>query len=356
MTPLFAPKELPAVHTATLRETDVLLAEWEDASARGEPIEVTRSLALFTLNVIGLVAYSQRFGKTEQDYNAVRSIFKGIDKRFHINKKLWPLVCDDVKELREANKHVRKIVASIVEKRTKGQVQKNLVGQTRDLLDILLLSDGTEAGSEEAMLSSQEIQDEIMTIYLAGHETTSNTLFACLYRLDMHPDIAQRLQAEVDQVCGRDPPRYEDMPRLKLLDAFIKETMRLHPTAHATSREVQHPAKLGDYELPADTKLILNFSQCNVDPEYWPDPEKFDLARWEGEESRDYYLPFGYGPKMCIGWRTAWAEMKCFMARLLQTHTVQLVPGQTIEFVTRITLSPKGSVYINPQPRQGVVV
>ena len=183
------------------------------------------------------------------------------------------------------------------------------------------------------------------TLLIAGHETSSNALSWTLLLLAQHPRVLADLLDELAGTLRGAAPAVEQLGRLPLLDRVVKESMRLLPPASFSSRISTAPFALGPYELPEGA--LVTFSQFLTHrlPELYPDPQRFCPERWERIDPSPYeYLPFGAGPRMCIGAAFALMEIKIVLAMLLQRFRPALPPGTRVDYQVKITLSPRGEL------------
>jgi cytochrome P450 len=191
-------------------------------------------------------------------------------------------------------------------------------------------------------MSDRQLRDEVLTIFLAGHETTANVLTFAWYLLAEHPEVAARLHAEVDALGH--VPTVADLPRLGYTRQVVAETMRLYPPAYAIGRRALEDYRCGDFVLRKGTiVLVLPWLQQR-DARWWPDPTRFDPDRWAGEQPTERpkfsYFPFGAGTRICIGEQFAWTEAMLMLATLAQRWTASLVPGHPVALQPLITLRP----------------
>ena len=229
----------------------------------------------------------------------------------------------------------RRVQRMIDDRRASGQVQNDLLGR--------LLTAQDEG--QKAPMTDTQVRDEVLTLFLAGHETTASSLAWALYLLARHPEIYQQVQAEVDALSH--PPRYEDLPRLGLTQRVFKETIRLYPPLPLFNRDTTAEITVCGYRLPPGTVINICPYATHHRADLWPDPERFDPDRFtaEGEagRSRYAYLPFSAGPRVCIGNHFAQMEGTLVLATWLQrAHFELLTP--TIKPVSLATLRPEGSV------------
>ncbi|SRX92511.1 cytochrome P450 [Nocardia brasiliensis ATCC] [Mycobacterium shimoidei] len=213
-----------------------------------------------------------------------------------------------------------------------------------DLLDLLLAT--------EELLSRSEIQDEVMTLVLAGHETTANTLTWALALLSRHPAARDRLVAEVDEVIGDGDPQATDMESLVWTQAVVSETMRLYPPAWTIERDAVVADNIAGVEVsPGDTVAISPYL-LHHHSEFWPNPEGFDPRRFMPDQHHPRYafIPFGGGRRICVGAGLAQLEATIALATLSQAVRLDLVPGTVVRPRADITLHPRGPVTMTVAP------
>ncbi|MBL4715941.1 MAG: cytochrome P450, partial [Bacteroidia bacterium] len=189
------------------------------------------------------------------------------------------------------------------------------------------------------------LRDEAMTIFLAGHETTANALAWLMYLLSENPDEVEKIANEVNEVLGERTPTAEDVRNLKYTSQAIEEGMRLYPPAWIFGRKSKDTDKLGEYEIPGGSDIMICSYILQRSPEFWEDPEKFDPERFSEENSkarpRYHYFPFGGGQRFCIGNNFAMMEMILIVAMVVQRFRLKLVPGHIVERNHLVTLRPK---------------
>jgi cytochrome P450 len=215
-----------------------------------------------------------------------------------------------------------------------------------DLLSMLLFARDEE--KDDARMNDEEVRDEALTLFLAGHETTANALTWTWYLLSQHPEVERRLHAEIDNVLQGHAPELADIPQLRYAEMILAEALRLYPPAWAIGRMAVAPFELGGAQIPAKSICILSPYLVQRDPRWFPDPEKFDPERWtpEAREARPKfsYFPFGGGARVCIGERFAWMEGVIVMAAIAQKWRLRLAPDQQVEPLPLITLRVKNGL------------
>jgi len=215
------------------------------------------------------------------------------------------------------------------------------------LLDRLL-----QAQDDEGVgMSDQQLRDEVATVFLAGHETTALALSYTLRLLSLHPQVARRLVAEVDEVLGDRPATMADLPRLRLCDAVLRESMRLYPPVYLVGRELLEDREIAGFEVPRGSQALMSQWVVHRDPRWFEMPELFWPDRWlEGIAQRVHrfaYFPFGGGPRICVGNHFAMLEGVLVLATLVQMIEIaQTVPAHALQLTASVTLRPATGVWV----------
>ena len=225
-----------------------------------------------------------------------------------------------------------------------------------DLLSALILATDDEAAAgDERTMTRQLLRDELLTMFLAGHETTSHALTWTFYLLSQHPEVEAKLHAELDAVLGDRPPTLEDLRSLPYTDMVLSESMRLYPPAPVISRTATEDTELAGYPIPAGAELILWIYWSHHDPRWFPEPAAFRPERFApGAPAtvRSAFLPFGGGTRLCIGKEFALMEARLVLATIAQRYRLKLHPTQRIAPRFAVTLSPRYGMHMKTEPRQ----
>jgi cytochrome P450 len=213
----------------------------------------------------------------------------------------------------------------------------------RDLLSLLLTAHDEDGGR----MSDRQVRDEIVTLFIAGHETTASGLAWSLYLLARHPDAYARAKAEARGIAGKSAGA-SDLPGLAFCQRVFKEALRLYPPIYLFGRQAIADVRVGGYDLPRGTLVLICPYTLQHRPEIWPDPERFDPGRFEhaAEEARhkQAYLPFSAGPRTCIGNQFALMEGPLVLATILARVDLELATTEAVEPDLSATLRPKGGV------------
>jgi cytochrome P450 len=203
-------------------------------------------------------------------------------------------------------------------------------------------------------MSDREIRDQTMTLFAAGHETTTNALAWTFFLLSEHPDVMARLQSELYETLRGRPPSIDDLPGLPYLDQVVKESMRVYPPAWTQGRRAIDAFELEGYTLPQHT--IVMFSQWVIHrlPAIWGDPHVFRPERFTPERERALppyaYFPFGGGPRMCIGMPFANLEVRLLLGTILQRFAPKVAPGYPVVPQPRVTIRPRFGLRVALEP------
>lgn len=215
-----------------------------------------------------------------------------------------------------------------------------------DLLSMLL-----EAQDEDgSQMTDKQLRDEVMTLFLAGHETTALTLSWTWYLLAQNPLVEKKFHAELDDVLGGQLPTLEDLPRLKYTDMIAREAMRLYPPAYGLGREAIEECEIGGFRVPQKTQVFMFQWSTQRDPRFFPEPEAFHPERWTEEFTAGLpkyaYFPFGGGPRFCIGNTFAMMEIVLVLATIGQRFRLPIVPDHPVSILPAMSLRPKDGIRV----------
>ncbi|HET8628740.1 MAG TPA: cytochrome P450 [Thermomicrobiales bacterium] len=221
-----------------------------------------------------------------------------------------------------------------------------------DVLSLLLRARDAEDGGA---LDDRQVRDEVMTLLLAGHETTATALGWTWYLLAQHPEVDARLADELREALGGRPPTVADRPRLGYAERVLTEAMRLYPPSWIIEREALADCEVGGYRVPAGTTVLMSQWVVHRDPRYYPDPEVFDPDRWAGGQAarlpKFAYFPFGGGPRHCLGSAFALQEALLVLATVAARYRFSLVPDRPATPWPTVTLRPRDGIYMTVHRR-----
>lgn len=227
---------------------------------------------------------------------------------------------------------------------------RRATGEDRgDLLSMLLqATDPVEEGGSG--MTDRQLRDEAMTLFMAGHETTANTLAWVWFLLSGHPEVESKLHAELDEVLGGRPPDFDDLPRLAYAEKVVTEALRLYPTVWLLGREAIEPTEVGGHPVPVGTTVYMSQWVLHRDPRFFEDPLAYRPDRWDGglakKIPRYAYFPFGGGPRICIGNAFAMMEATLLLAAIARKFRVRVVRPDRVVPLPTMTLRPVGGIEV----------
>jgi cytochrome P450 len=211
-----------------------------------------------------------------------------------------------------------------------------------DLLDQLLAARDPQGRA----MDERQIRDEVLTVFAAGHETTAVTLGWVWHLLSIHPEAQERLYRELVEVLGDAPPSVADLPRLPWARAVLEEALRLYPPAVVLQRKTAAPEQLGGFELPAGARVLINLFNIQRHPEFWEEPDAFRPERFlpgsAPSRHRLAFMPFGAGPRVCVGSSFAMEEALLLMALIARRFRFEPLAGASVQPEIEVTLRPRG--------------
>lgn len=343
--PAFHHKRIQAYGDIMVDYTQDMLATWRDGEVRNISDDIMR----LTLYIVAKSLFNEDATQMAKLADAIGQAVHGmqeiVDKDFESPwiPPLW-LPTPGNRHRQAVRTALHTTIDTLIAKRMAGATN----GQVQDRGDLLsmLLSAKDEEGRG---LSQEQVRDEVITILVAGHETTSNSLTWTWYLLGQHPEIAAKLYAEVDEVLAGRRPGLADLPKLPYTAKIIKESMRLYPPAWLlNARYTLADTKLGGYEIARGTEIFVSPYVMHHLPSYFEDANEFRPERFTAdfEESlpRFAYMPFGGGPRVCIGNSFAMMEAMLILAMVSSHFALDLLPGTVAELNPQITLSIKNGL------------
>jgi cytochrome P450 len=326
----FVPRRIRAYGNAMVAAAHRSLDDWSD----GDEIVIHKAMAELTLDVVGRTLFDADVRDTAKDVgdalHVISDYYANVLENPIKPPEWWP--SPRMIRFRKAVRNVDRIVSSMIEDRRKS-------GEDRgDLLSALLQAQDEDGGG----MSDRQLRDECITLFLAGHETTSIALANTFYLLSEHPEVDARLHAEVASVLGNRRATSEDYERLAYTERVIKESMRLYPPVYTIGRQLLEDFDLGGYTIKKGVTLLFAQWVTHRRPECFDEPLRFDPDRWHPERAKAIhkyaYFPFGGGPRICIGHHFAMMEAVLLLATLIRAYRFDLLPGQALELKPSVTL------------------
>ncbi len=325
-----------------------MLDQWETPSQNGQVLNIAEEMMRLTLRVVVRALFST--GLTEKEVQIVADIFTPLleDTNYRITLPFKFLHALPTAKNRAYQKYIDQldeIIYRIIKDRKTTDTPYN------DLLQMLM--DARTEDTKEP-LTDQEVRDEVMTIFIAGHETTANAMSWVWYILSQEPTILEKVQREVATVLGDRTPTSKDFPQLEYCLKVLKETMRLYPPVPMLPRHVEQDDLLGEYDIKGGDDVFFGAYLLHRRPDFWENPEQFDPHRFDKEKERKRhtfaYLPFGGGPRICLGNNFALMEAVFIMAMTVQRYHLRLKPGHKVTPLITLTTRPKGGMPMLIEP------
>lgn len=345
--PAFHMKRIDAYGKAMMDYTEGMIDAWKDQQV----IWLDRHMMKLTLQIIARTMFDADVsGDAEQVGVLLTDILEATNDRINAAFRIpeW-IPTPQRMRVKRSVAELDAILQRFIDER------RSLKQDKGDLLSMLLLAQDDDGSG----MTDKQLRDELMTIFLAGHETTAMALSWTWYLLSQHPEVIKKLQAEVDTVLNGRAPTVADLPRLPYTEMVVKESMRLYPPAPGFSREPIEDVELAGYTVPKGSLFLMSSYAMHHNPRYFPEPEKFMPERFtpENEQTRHKYayLPFGGGPRVCIGNNFALMEARLVLAVMIQRVELNLIPGQVIEPQQLVTLRPKHGIQMKVVSRQSPV-
>jgi cytochrome P450 len=334
----------PAFHKKRVATYGVMMTDFaERTSARwsdGETLDVSQEMMRLTLGIVGKTLFDADVESEAQEIgeslSALMELFNAMLLPF--SELLEKLPLPQNRRFVTAKERLDATIYRMIDERRR-------TGEDRgDLLSMLLLAQDEEGDGKG--MTDQQVRDEALTIFLAGHETTANALTWTWYLLSQNPDVEAKLHEELNSVLkGNRVPTFEDVPKLRYTEMVLAESMRLYPPAWAIGRLALNDYEVGGYKVPAGSLVLMSQYVMHRDERYYQDPTHFDPERWttEARDSRPTYsyFPFGGGPRRCVGEGFAWMEGILLISSLARNWRMRLVPNHPVETRPVITLRPK---------------
>lgn len=333
----------PAFHSSRIEAYGAVMTEYTESMMRdwvtGGEVDMRHEMMKLTLGIVAKTLFDADLDGdlSERVGQAVTVTQEHGNEQFRRLMTLprWVPTAGN-RRSQAAVKDLDSILSEIIRaRRTSGE-------DRGDLLSMLLLARDEDSG---AGLTDRQVRDEAMTLFLAGHETTAVALTWTWVLLDQDPGVRQRLENEVDEVLQGRPPDVKDLPNLPYVKQVIEEAMRLYPPAWTIGRQAVEAVDIGPYHLDPGSIVLVSPYAVHRQPEYFPEAETFDPDRFSPERERDLpryaYIPFGGGPRICIGNNFAMQEACLILAAMVQKVRLSLVPGTDLTPDPLITLRPK---------------
>jgi cytochrome P450 len=359
--PIFHPKQIMTYSNIMTDYAVRVRNRWND----GAIVDISEEMMRLTLGIICKSVLNYDVESEAQEVGKALTTVRKYSKRLqspigHVLDKIPILPAP--RRAREARKELDSLVYGLISDRRQQEEPDNDKRYDDDLLSRLMQAqesniadhvghnDVLSTSTSNEKMSDKQVRDEVMTIFIAGHETTSNALTWTFYLLSQYPDVERKLHDELELVLGNNSsnnagnriPTADDIPKLQYTERVLRESMRLYPPVWTMGRYVENDYSVGEYTIPAGSSILMSQYVMHHDPRYYEKPEEFNPNRWTDDFKahlpRFSYFPFGGGIRGCIGESFAWMEGILIIATIAQEWSMRLVPSQRIKLDPAITL------------------
>lgn len=347
MQPMFGHRAIEQFFPVMIESTNEMLARWQARPNQDASFDIAPEMSRLTLEIVGRTLFRDNFGSVS---DKIREWTHTIDT--YSAKPPIPIIRDFwfpsgrnrrlKRTLREFHGFIQKMID-----------ERLTTKQKDDLLGILLRAQDPESGQA---MSHPQIADEVLGMIVGGHETSSSALTWAWYELAQHPETLTQVLEEIDQVIGSGPLEIEKIKELSFTRMVLDEVLRMHPPFWFENRNVRQKTKLAGVDLPVGSIIVMSRYSLHRHSEYWRDPDQFNPDRFrpkheENPRSSYAYIPFGGGPRICIGTHFAMMEMLVIMALIGRRYKIELSCEDRHEMSAATTMTPKYGVQVLARPR-----
>jgi cytochrome P450 len=347
MQPLFGPASIRRFHGLMLDAATRTAERWPV----GAVFDMAREMERLTLEIAGRSLFSQAFDTTADQisrwtrtinrYCAIPPLPLISDLRFPSPLNL---------QLRRVLREYRAFLRDLIRERMTGEAKD-------DLLGVLLTAKDEDTGE---VMGEEELAEEVLGMIIGGHETTHAALTWIWYELHRHPEVEQHLVGEIQAACGDAPLTLEQIPQLKFARMVIQETLRLHPPFWFENRNTITDVELAGVAIPRGSMVVFSRYSLQRHPDFWENPDEFRPSRFdpdqpENPEHSQAHIPFGSGPRVCIGRHFAMMELLVILVTVLQRYRVTVDAADRHEMSARVTMVPKYGLKVRLEPRPSAI-
>lgn len=338
--PAFHRQRLPGYVDMMADVTAEAISRWEQLV--GQPLDLEAEMSRLTLAIICRTMFGRIVGDEAEivrhSFHSMKNYLQMRLNRPFSSLPVW-FPTPSARRFRASMKALDRIVFSIIEARRASQRDAG------DLLSMLLLARDDETGEQ---MDDRQLRDQVLTFFIAGHETTAVALTWTWFLLASHPQCMQQVTREVGEVLGPRRPHPEDLLRLNYTRMAIEESMRLYPPVHTLVRTPTEDDEIDGFRIPAGSNVIVSQYVTHRHPDFWDRPDEFNPSRFEPQQAAERpkyaYFPFIGGPHQCIGAEFAMLEACLIVGMLLQKFELELMPGQDIQCQASLALLPRNPI------------
>lgn len=339
--PAFHRQKIAALIYGMTQNIDAHLCDWQKNVDSGEPLDIEAQMFKITrYNLVRTLFGFEMGDEVDKAGEAFEVCLEYLQALMKAPFKVMTYLPTRTNfRFRKARKVLDRLVYSMLEKK------KNSGAEGSDLFSMLL----REQSIANDTMTDKELRDEVMTLFITGHETTATALTWVWYLLDRHPEVLTKLHNEIQQMLGSKLPVAEDLPELKYTNMVIDETLRLYPSTWLFARQPLTDFSIGGYTVPKSAMVFLSPYVMHRHPEYWQNPDLFQPERFEnGQEGRHpfVYFPFSGGPRNCVGAGFAISVIKLVIVMVLQRFDLKRVTDEEIKPAPKATLRPGAKLWM----------
>jgi cytochrome P450 len=338
--PAFAKPRLMALDEVITPATQQMLERWEDTARKGDPLDVDGEMMRLALEVVGKALFSIDLSRDAK--RLVDAVLTALD--YIVGRARNPTSPSSLPFLMTPRKARFNAAVSTLDMTVYEMIAERQAASDPgdDLLGMLLKARDPENGSP---MTPEQVRDEVITILIAGHETVASALTWSWYLLAKHPKQWEQMQAEVSSVLGANLPTTTDLKNIPFTGQVFSEALRLYPPAWLITRKAMETDQIENTPIPPGALFIISPYTIHRHPQFWSNPETFDPARFSHEQEKSRprfaYIPFGGGPRLCIGDQFAIIEAQMIMAMVTQRFRLELLPYRPVEADPLVTIRPK---------------
>jgi cytochrome P450 len=354
--PAFHRRQLATFAEVMVDEARAVVQEWRQPMQTGTPVNVAERMNRLTFNVVGRVLLGADPGALATYSGTLRAI--ALPLLQFINARATRLWAPPLWVPTPRNRRFRRAVAvydALVQQiiAARRQARQHTEEQVTDVLALLLAACDDTSG---AGMSERQLRDEVITFIGAGAETSAHALSWTWYLLAHHPEVTHRMHTELDTVLSGRTPTQQDLLHLPYSRMVLAEALRLYPPSVVLPRQANAPDEISGYAIPQDAVVVISQYVTHRHPEFWSAPEQFQPERFTPEQEihrhRCAYIPFGAGPRRCIGESFALLEMHLVLATIAQAYTLQVMPEHPVIPEVAVTLRPRDGLWMTVHARQ----
>lgn len=351
MQPMFVPGAAKQFLNLMTDSAQQMTERWRAHSQSGAVFNIAEEMNRITLEIAGRALFHDGFHQSADKIAHWTEVINHYSAKPPLPILRSPWFPSRLNRNLQSTLHeFRTFLQQLIDSRRALQVDPNVsaANTQRDLLTILMEARDEETGSP---MDDQQVMEEVLGMIIGGHETASSALAWLWYELHTHPDVRDQVEREIDLVLRGEAVSLSAIGELRVTRMVLEETLRLHPPFWFENRNVMHDIELGGSRLPKGAIVAFSRYSLHRHPQFWKDPERFDPERFHPEHEENSrtsgaYVPFGYGPRLCIGLNFAMLELLTIVATVVQRYRVTVADDNRHEMAARLTMTPRYGVRV----------